>query len=423
MSHARLVDDDNLMVPERFTTGHPHADWKLLREEAPVYFCQPEGYRPFWAITKYEDIVEVEQNGDVFLNEPRFAIMPAAFEEYMEEKFGSLNGLVKMMAQMDAPEHILYRNLLKPWFARDLIADREVQVREICERFFDELAIKGNSGELDLAQDLAFWFPLRVVCSFVGIPEEDDPIILKLAEELFSFKVPEAGMDGESGFEQMMGYFKAVAEDRRLNPKDDLATFLVQLKLDGEPLQDRELLAYFVILATAGHDTTSSAITGGVKALIDHPDQLQMLRDDPSKMRGAVDEILRWVTPTIHFSRTAARDYELRGQLIRKGETVALYYSSGNRDEDVFERPNEFDISRASKRHLSFGSGPHACLGMQLARMEIGCFISVLLERIEHLEIIGPTPSIAASVVTRLAQLPVRYRLRASGLQPKASVS
>jgi len=411
------VDDDNLMVPERFMAGHPHREWKRLRDTAPIYYCSPKGYRPYWAVTKYKDIVEIEKRSDVFLNEPRFMIMPIPFEEYMNQKFGSLNGLIRMMAQMDGPEHIRYRGVLQPWFAPKALSQREGEIRPICERFFNELALKGASGVIDLAEDFAYWFPLRVVCALLGLPEDQDRVILNLAAQVFSFEAP--GAEGQSGHEQLMNYFKAVADDRRANPTEDLSSYLVQATLDGKPLEDRELLAYFLIMATAGHDTTSSAITGGIKALIEHPDQLQVLRQDRSKVRSAVEEILRWVTPTIHFARTAASDYELRGQIIRKGETVVLYYSSANRDEDVFKEPEKFNIRRSPNPHLSFGSGPHACLGMQLARMEIRCFLEVFLERVEHMEIIGPTPSIAASLVTRLAHLPVRYRLR----QALASVS
>jgi len=418
-----IVDDDNLMVPERFTAGPPHREWKKLRDTAPIYYCKPRGYRPYWAITKYNDIVEIEKLADVFLSEPRFLILPSSFEDYMIEKYGSINGLFKMMVQMDGPEHRQYRNLLMPWFSPKSMSQREGEIRAICERFFDALAQQGESGEIDLAQDLAYRFPLRVVCAVLGLPEKDDDLVLKMSQQAFSFEAPQPGTDDQSGHELMVNYFKAVADDRRRNPKDDLSTYLVQARLDGEPLQDRELLAYFLLMATAGHDTTSSAISGGIKALIEHPDQLHMLRDDPSKMRGAVDEILRWVTPTNHFSRTAARDYELRGQIIRKGETVVLYYASANRDEEVFSDPDVFDITRSPNRHLAFGSGPHGCIAMQLAKIEIRCFLDVLLERVEHMEIIGPSPNIAVSLVSRLAQLPVRYRLRAPASKAEASVA
>jgi cytochrome P450 len=423
VTDSGIVDDDNLMAPERFTAGHPHLEWKKLRDTAPIYYCRPKGYRPYWAITKYKDIVEVEKRSDVFLNEPRFMIMPTSFEEYMNQKFGSINGVFKHMGQMDAPEHIRYRNLLLPWFSPKSLAQREGEIRAICERLFDGLALKGESGEIDLAQDLAYWFPLRVACGLLGLPEEEDRVVLKLSKQLFSFEAPQAGTDEKSGHELMVSYFKAVAEDRRLNPKEDLSTYLVQARLGGQPLQDRELLAYFVVIATAGHDTTSSAITGGIKALIEHPEQLEILRNDPSNVSRAVEEILRWVTPTIHFARTAASDYELRGQVIRKGETVVLYYSSANRDDEVFADPDKFDVTRSPNRHLAFGSGPHACLGMQLARIEIRCFLNVFLERVEHMQIIGPTPSIAANLVTRLEHLPVRYRLRAPAIQAQASLS
>ena len=418
VTDSGTVDDDNLMVPERFTVGHPHLEWKKLRDTAPIYYCRPKGYRPYWAVTKYKDIVEIEKRSDVFLNAPRFQILPTSFEDYLIEKFGSINGVFQHLGQMDAPEHIRYRNILMPWFSPKSLSQREGEIRAVCERFFGDWALKGECGETDLAQNLTYWFPLRVACALLGLPEEEDQIVLKLVRQVFSFEAPTSGTDERSGFELMADYFKSVAEDRRLNPKEDLSTYLVQATLDGQPLQDRELLGYFVAIATAGHDTTSSAISGGIKALIEHPDQLQMLRDDRSKVRGAVEEILRWVTPTIHFARTAARDYELRGQVIRKDETVVLYYSSANRDEDVFAHPDKFDITRSPNPHLAFGSGPHACVGMQLAKMEIRCFLNVFLERVEHMEIIGPTPSIASNLVTRLAQLPVRYRLRTPAIQP-----
>ncbi|MET0985332.1 MAG: cytochrome P450 [Steroidobacteraceae bacterium] len=411
----KLVDDDNLMVPERFRAGHPHADWQMLRKECPVYYCEPTGYRPFWAITKYQDIVEVEKHSDIFLNEPRFVIMPAAFEDYMNAKYGSINGLLKMMVQMDAPDHMRYRSLLASWFQPKALAERLKEIRAICEQFFFDLRSKGPEGEIDLAQDLAFWFPLRAICALLGLPQRDDEIILRLAESAFTFKVPEPGSDATTGFEMVLSYFKAIAEERRKQPQNDLSTYLVQARLDGKPLEDRELLAYFFIAATAGHDTTSSAITGGVKALLENPDQLRLLQADSSRMTGAVEEILRWVTPTIQFARTAREDYVLRGQLIRRGETAVLYFSSGNRDDEAFPHPNEFRIERSPNRHLAFGSGPHTCVGLHLARLELRCFLEVLFEQFEHLEIAGPTPSIASSIVTRLERLPVRYRFRDRG--------
>jgi len=423
VTNSAIVDDDNLMVPERFIGGPPHLEWKKLRDAAPIYYCRPKGYRPYWAITKHKDIVEIEKLADVFLSEPRFLILPASFEDYLIGKFGSINGLFKMMVQMDGPEHKQYRNLLMPWFSPKSMQKREEEICAICERFFDDLAQNGKSGEIDLAQDIAYRFPLRVVCAALGLPEKDNDFILNLSKQVFKFEAPPPGTDDQTGQELMMNYFKAVADDRRLNPKDDLSTYLVQARLEGEPLEDRELLAYFLLMATAGHDTTSSAISGGVKALVEHPAQLQMLRDDPSKMRGAVEEILRWTTPTLHFSRTAARDYALRGQMIKKGETVVLYYSSANRDEEVFSNPDSFDITRSPNRHLAFGYGPHACLGMQLAKIEIGCFLKVFLERVEQLEIIGPTPNIPVSLVSRLAQLPVRYHLRAPATKAPANVA
>ncbi len=407
MSATKIIDDDKLMVAEYFRQGQPHAEWRKLREECPVYWSEPEGFRPYWSITKHADILEVEGKPDVFINAPRFMVMPEAFENYMAENFGSLDGLLRIVSQMDGEEHAKHRDLLKPWFAPKSLAARLQTIEEICNSFFDKLQQEGSKGEADFALDLAFWYPLRVAGALLGIPEQDDKLVLEMAEDALSFRAPLPGE--KSGFERVVDFCSAIADQRRLDPKDDLATFLVQSQIDGKPLDPKDLIAHFFVVLTAGHDTTSSAITGGIKALLEHPDQLQMLRAEPSKIASAAEEILRWVTPTVQFCRTATQDYVLRGQNIRKGDSLVLLYSSGNRDAEVFNDPDSFRIDRTPNPHLGFGAGVHSCLGSQLARMEVRCFLKVLLERIEHLELAGPTPYIAANLVTRLERLPVRY--------------
>ena len=410
MTPRKLIDDDKLMVPEHFVAGQPHDEWRTLRRECPVYWSEPTGFRPYWSVTKHADIIEVESQPDVFINAPRFVITPAAFEDYMAEHYGHINDLLKIVAQMDAPEHTQHRELLQPWFTPKAIARRQQKIEDICRFYFDKLAERGVEGEIDFAQDMAFWYPLRVACGLLGSPEEDDEKLLKIAEQVLSFSAPEPGQ--RTGFELCLDYCNALAEEKRRNPADDFSTYLVQSKIDGQPVGPKELLAHFLTVVTAGHDTTSSSITFGVKALLENPEQLQILRDDPTKIHSATEEILRWVTPTVQFSRTATRDYVLRGQPINKGDALCLCFSSANRDEDVFADPDTFKVLRTPNNHLAFGSGSHSCLGSQLARLEIRCFLKMFLERIEHMELTGPTPWFPANMVTRIEHMPVRYRLR-----------
>ena len=408
MIGKQIIDDDNLMVPERFVAGRPYDDWRTLRRQCPVYWSQPKGFRPYWSITRHADIVEVETRSDIFLNEPRFMIMDAGFESYVNDNFGHINNLLKLLVQMDAPEHTQHRALLQPWLTPKSVAARQQQVEEICQRHFDRLCENGKEGEIDFARGIAFWFPLRVVCALLGTPEEDDEYLQKVSEELLSFQAPRPGE--KSGFEKMLDYCGAIAEDRRMNPRDDLSSFLVQAEIDGQPLQPRELLAHFLIVATAGHDTAATAIMGGVKALAENPDQWRLLRDDPAKIPAAVEEILRWVSPNLQFARTAKEDYVLNRQLIRKDESLALIYPSANRDETVFDQPDKFMVTRTPNPHLAFGAGAHSCVGSQLARMELRCFFKMFVERIAHLELSEPATLLPTNVVTRFARMPVRYR-------------
>jgi len=406
--HEKFVDDDRLMVPDYFVAGPPHDEWRVLRKKCPVYWTEPAGFRPYWSVTKHADIAEIERQPDVFINEPRFVIMPADFEEYMARNYGHINDLLKILVQMDAPEHTRHREIMQPWFLPKALAKREETIAQICQSFFDDLRARGREGEIDFAQDLAFWYPLRVACGLLGTPEGDDAKLLHIAEEVLSFRAPAPGE--KTGFEKCLDYCTDLAEEKRRNPADDFASYLVQAKIDDQPLHARELLAHFLTVITAGHDTTSSVLTCGLRELIGNPDQLQMLRDEPTLLRGAVEEMIRWVSPTVQFARTATRDYRLRGQLIRAGDTLCLCYSSANRDEDVFENPDRFDITRSPNNHLAFGTGVHSCLGSQLARLEIRQFLTIFLQRIESMALIGPTPWFPANMVTRIKHMPVRYR-------------
>jgi cytochrome P450 len=275
-----------------------------------------------------------------------------------------------------------------------------------------------RGGECDFVADVAAHYPLSVILSLLGLPESDFPRMLALTQEIFGGDDPERRR-GENPEDQLavvlefFAYFQRLINDRRENPTEDLASAIANARIDGEYLSDMDAASYFVIIATAGHDTTSSTIAGGMNALLRHPDQLARLRADPSLLPTAVEEIIRWVTPVKEFMRTATRDYQIGGVTVREGQNVLLLYPSGNRDEEAFDRPHEFDITRNPNRHVSFGAGVHFCLGAALARMETQAIFAELLPRLEHAELAGPVHAVHSTFVSGLKALPMRYRLSA----------
>ena len=252
--------------------------------------------------------------------------------------------------------------------------------------------------------------------SLIGVPESDFPRMLQYTQELFGnddagFAVGDSKQEQLGVLLDMFGYFNAITAARRGHPTEDLASAIANARIDGEPLSDVDTVSYYVIIATAGHDTTSATISGGLQALIEHPDQLQRLREDPELIGLATEEMIRWVTPVKEFMRTAAEDTMIRGVPIKAGESVLLSYPSGNRDEDVFTDPFGFDVGRDPNKHVAFGYGVHFCLGAALARMEVNSFFSALLPRLRAIELTGRPERTATIFVGGLKHLPIRYSL------------
>jgi cytochrome P450 len=287
-------------------------------------------------------------------------------------------------------------------------------VNRLARRYVDLMVERG--GECDFVADVAVHYPLSVILSLLGLPESDFGRMLQLTQEIFGGDDPERRR-GESPEEQMavvldfFAYFQRLINDRRETPTEDLASAIANARIDGEHLNDLDAASYFVIIATAGHDTTSSTIAGGMHALVQNPEQLAKLRADPSLLPSAVDEIIRWVTPVKEFMRTATRDYDIGGTTIKEGEQLLLLYPSGNRDETEFDRPDEFDVTRKPNRHVAFGAGVHFCLGAQLARMETQALFAELLPRLEQVELAGTVEGVHSTFVSGLKRLPIRYRL------------
>ncbi|NYD48627.1 cytochrome P450 [Actinomadura luteofluorescens] len=390
-----------------------HDSLALLRRESPVHRVEAPGYTPFWGITKHEDVLEIERNHPIFLNAPRPVLGTAEFDALNRQR--AEQGIaLRTLVHMDDPDHRVIRAIGADWFRPRAMRALEPRVRELARRYVDRMVDLG--GECDFAQEIAVHFPLYVILSLLGLPESDFDRMLKLTQELFGGDDDEfqRGTTNEEKLQVLLdffAYFQGLTEERRKHPTDDLASAIANARIDGEPLNGFDTASYYVIVATAGHDTTSATIAGGLHALIEHPDQIERLRAKPELMPLAVDEMIRWVTPVKEFMRTATEDYDLRGVTIREGDAVLLSYPSANRDEDVFDDPFRFDVGRDPNRHLAFGFGVHYCLGAALARIEVRAFFEELLPRLGSIELAGTPESIATTFVGGLKRLPVRYSL------------
>jgi len=394
-----------------------------LRKTDPVHWTEPDGFRPFWAVTKHADILEIERLNDQFHNEPRSVLMSMEAEKNLaamwggpDPKTGRVSPL-RTLIDMDGSDHRAYRGLTQAWFMPPNLKKLEARVNELAKRYVDRMQEKGP--QCDFTKEIAVYYPLHVIMSIMGVPESDEPLMLKLTQELFGGGDPDMRRSEREGDTNVISdfftYFNTITEERRKCPGEDLATVIATGKVNGCPLGPLETASYYIIVATAGHDTTSSSIAGGLQALIQNPDQMQKLRERPELLNNAVDEIIRWVTPVQHFMRTnVGAPYTLRGRKIETGQQLMLYYISGNRDEDVWPEPFKFDVTRENNRHVAFGYGAHLCLGQHLAKMEIRAFFKELLARLESIELTGQPKRVQSTFVSGLKTLPVRYKLRAA---------
>ncbi|MFV9633650.1 cytochrome P450 [Mycobacterium neumannii] len=396
-------------TPQAYTDeAKLHASLTHLRANAPVSWVDVPNYRPFWAITKHADIMDIERENMLFTNHPR----PVLVTEEGDEQQAAIG--VRTLIHMDDPQHRVVRAIGADWFRPKAMRALKIRVDELAKVYVDKMMDIGT--ECDFVQQVAVNFPLYVIMSLLGIPESDFPLMLKLTQELFGsdddeFKRSTDQADQMSALVEMFEYFTALTASRRENPTADLASAIANATIDGEPLSDIDTISYYAIIAAAGHDTTSATISGGMLALIENPEQRHNLCSDLAKMPLAVEEMIRWVTPVKAFMRTAAEDTTVRGIPIAAGESVLLSYVSGNRDEDVFDDPFRFDIARDPNKHVAFGYGVHFCLGAALARMEVNSFFSELLPRLKGVELAGRPEHVATTFVGGLKHLPIRYSL------------
>ncbi len=391
-----------------------HAALTHLRANNPVAWVDNPPYRPFWAITKHADIMAIERENNLFLSEPRPLLATAEADDVLKAQLEAGMGL-RTLIHMDDPHHRKVRAIGADWFRPKAMRDLKVRVDELAKRYVDKLREVGP--ECDFVTEIAVNFPLYVIMSLLGLPEEDFPRMHMLTQEMFGgddeeFQRGKSPEDMLGVLADFFNYFGQLTASRREHPTEDLASAIANGRIDGEPLSEVDTASYYVIVASAGHDTTKDAISGGLHALIENPGELTRLRENPGLMGTAVEEMIRWSTPVKEFMRTAAEDTEVRGVPIAKGESVYLAYVSGNRDEDVFDEPFRFDVGRDPNKHVAFGYGVHFCLGAALARMEMNSLFTELVPRLESIELAGAPELTATTFVGGLKHLPIRYSLK-----------
>lgn len=414
MSHAAEIEQAGLetATPAAYADDDRlHRALTLLRAGQPVHWVDPlPEINPFWVLTKHADIIEIERQHTRFLNQPRPILDSAAMDLRALEEGRPLETLV----HIDDPRHRALRPIAADWFRPKTLHAMRLRIDELARRYVDRLAELG--GSCDFVTDIAINYPLYVILSLLGLPESDFGRMLTLTQEMFGGQDPERRRADDPGAAyqaalDMLAYFSRLTEQRRAHPTEDIASTIANARVDGELLSDKDASGYYVIIATAGHDTTSSTIAGGLHALIERPDQLARLRAEPGLLDSAAEEMIRWVTPVKGFMRTATEDYQLRGTTIRAGESLLLSYPSANRDEDVFDDPFTFDVGRTPNRHLAFGFGAHYCLGAALARLEIPALFRELIPRLKSIELAGTPEGVATTFVGGLKHLPITYEL------------
>jgi len=391
-----------------YQNGYPWEIWAKLRREAPVCRIETDRDAPFWAVTNYADIVDIERQANIFKNAPRMNMQGPA---------GALP--IRMIVNMDPPDHGEYRKLVNARFMPRAIAQVQDFIENLVARTLNDAAALGDST-FDLQDVLANPVPTAVISKFLGVPDEMAPMIQLWTEQGLYPGDPEIskGRPAEQvrseSMQSMFAVYRELFEERRLAPRNDLLTDLLNARVGGEAMPELELYSWCYIMTTAGHETTQSTFGAAIHTLMEHPEQFRMLREDHSVIPGAIEELLRFVSPAVHFCRTPDRDVEIHGQTVRAGETMVMYYPSGNHDEAVFDRPDKFDITRANNRHLAFGCGPHVCLGMHLARLELRIMLRKFLERVESIEPAGEPTRVHSCVVGGFRKYPVRAKVRAA---------
>ncbi|MEO6398467.1 MAG: cytochrome P450 [Tepidiformaceae bacterium] len=417
----------NLNDPELFKNNEAHEIFRRLRREEPVYWNEGgETFNGFWALTKYEDIMFVSRNPELFISSKGIAgpgLRPEALAEQLANNPGAAAGQGNVsIITMDPPRHVKMRRLVNKGFTPRAVNAMEAQIRQITNEILDDIA---GRNSCDFVTEVSSQLPLAVICGMAGLEKKDWPLMFELTNKVLGSGDPEYQTDipeaergtgaaaratGFSGFLGMNEFFRQVLEDRRANPREgDLVSILLEAELEGDKLSEGDILAFCFLLILAGNETTRNGISGGLQALCEHPEQKAKLLADMTLMDSAVEEICRWTSPLHHMSREATADVMIRDKQIKAGDRVLMWYLSANRDEDLFEDPYAFDITRTPNEHLAFGIGEHFCLGAGFARKEIKVMFQELFRRFPDIELDGDPERLRSNFINGVKHLPVRY--------------
>ena len=421
--------EDALAVidPKSYAAWDPLLDlFDRLRIESPVLRIElPSGeIEPFWLVTRHEDVMRISKDNAGFLNAPRPTVLTSkAGEALARAVTGGSPNLVSSLVSLDAPIHPKLRRLTQDWFMPKNLARIEADIRALAHRTVDRLIAAGAAGDgtVDFVHEVSAPYPLHVVMQILGVPEADEPRMLFLTQQMFGGQDEDLNKSGVADLppDQLLQivvgavqdferYFEALAQTKRDRPTEDVASLLANAMLDGEPLNPRDLAGYYIILAAAGHDTTSASTAGAMLALSRDPAQLARVKADRSLLAGIVEEAIRWTTPVQHFMRMSAHDTQIAGVQIAAGDWLMINYVAANHDPAVFENPRKFDAARTPNRHLAFGAGAHQCLGLHLARLEMRILFEVLLDRIESVDPAGEAKRASSTFVGGLKTLPLQ---------------
>jgi cytochrome P450 len=396
--------------------------FEALRQKTPVVRIENDAkHDPFWLVTRHADVLKISKDNQRFLNNPRGVVFGIrAGEDMIKAITGGDPHLVRSLVALDAPIHPKYRKLTQEWFMPKNLNLMEAEIGALAKKTVDRLLATG--GEADFVPLVSAPYPLHVVMQILGVPEDDEQRMLFLTQRMFGGQDEDLNQSGMANMspEQMTqlvvgavadfeAYFARLTAEKRANPTRDVASVIANALVDGEPLNDRDMAGYYIILAAAGHDTTSASTAGAMLALAQDPDQFQRLKADRSLLPGIVEEAIRWTTPVQHFMRTTAEDVEIGGVNIPKGEWLMLSYVSANHDARVFDNPRKFDASRSPNRHVAFGAGAHQCLGLHMARMEMKILFNELLDRLDSIALAGEAKRANSTFVGGLKTLPLKF--------------
>jgi cytochrome P450 len=391
--------DIDLYSPKSFAHGQPHDQFAWLREHDPVHWQDEPNGRGYWAITRYDDVFQVDRDYTAFSSEPTIMIADGG---------GGQMGPYKMMLMMDPPEHAGFRKLIRGEFTLPSAKLRAERIEALARQIVDAVI---ERGECDFVEDVAGEMPSFVIAELMGLPLEHGRELYKLTEAIHTAPEAQAPGAGAAAVAKMFEYGRRVIDEKRARPGDDLASRLLACEVDGRRLDDMEFLLFFLLLIDAGGDTTRNLLAGGLAALNEHADQYAWLMQDLNgRLDTAREELLRWTSPVIYMRRTAKHDVELAGKTIKAGDKAVMYFGSANRDPGKFERPDTLDLSRPDNEHIAFGGGAHVCLGQHIARIEIDAMLREVLTRMHDIELLGEPEWLASNFISGPKHMPVRFR-------------